>query len=124
MSITPCTRLPPHLFVPPFNHPSVQSRYQETVPLSYYFTVPPDTPCHLLLTCRNIVAVLFGARQCHHRAIELPGAPPCHHRATVQPCHLVRPCATTVPPSYLVRHRATTVPRCNLVSHRDTTVPP
>ena len=123
----------------PFYHFSGQLRNQKTVPPSYYFTLPPATPCKLLLTCRNSVAVLLFARSCHYCAIDLTGAPPSDHRATVpSPCHRVtwwatvpQPCnRATVPTCYRATvqpcHRAI-VPSCDRATvspcHR-ATVPP
>ena len=154
MSMAPCTRLPPLLFVPPFYRPSVQSRNQETVPPSYHSTLPPATPCHLLPTCRNRVAVPPGAPPkhhratchqhaatvspcylvrarattvpppCHHRATELPGAPPCHHRATMPPGAPPKHYSATMPPGAPPKHYSATVPPAEPPRHHSATVPP
>ena len=117
--MAPCTRLPPLLFVPPFYRPSVQSRNQETVPPSYHSALPPATPCHLLLTCRNSVAMPPGAPPKHHRAT-------CHqHAATLSPCYLVRARATTVTtPCHRVTWCVTMAPPCRRTTWCATETPP
>ena len=126
-------------FVPPFYRPSVPSGKQETVPQSYHSTLPPATPCHLLPTCRNRVAVPPGVPPKHHRAtchqhaatvspcyLWRPVPPPCHHRATTvpPPCHQVTCCATVPPPCRRATWCAAETTSCHRATWCTTTTPP